>query len=150
MKTYKEFKQDLYEFRKALSTANQFLKSKKPFAKGLTGLSRAEYIKQAVTGKTPLDKAAGVAGVVRPLSLFPLAAPTIFRQGKSGSSTDSAMKDIHDLTKKVTKGRIQTNPETDLGKRIGDKIGNKLNKVFQRRNQNRGANELKGSTSGMG
>jgi len=149
MKTYKEFKQDLYEFRKALSTANQFLKTNKPFAKGLTGLSRAGYIQQAVQGKTALDKAAGVAGVIRPMGLLPFAAPTIFRQGKSGSSTSSAMKDIHDLTKKVTKGRIQTNPETDLGKRIGDKIGNKLNQVFQRRNQNRGANELKGSTSGM-
>ena len=129
MKTYTQFKQDLYEFKKALSTANQFLKSKKPFAKGLTGLSRAEYIKQAVTGKTPLDKAAGVAGVVRPLSLFPLAAPTIFRQGKTGSSTDDIMKDIHGLTKRVTKGRIQTNPETDIGKRTGDFITKKIKQI---------------------
>ena len=149
MKTYTQFKQDLYEFRGALSKANQFMKANKPITKGLTGLSRLGYVQQAVQGKTALDKAAGVAGVIRPMGLLPFAAPTIIRQGKSGSSTDSAMKDIHDLTKRVTKGRIQTNPETDLGKRIGDKIGNKLNQVFQRRNQNRGANELKGSTSGM-
>ena len=129
MKTYNQFKQDLYEFRKALSTANQFLKSKKPFAKGLTGLGRAGYIQQAVKGKTVLDKAAGVAGVVRPMGLLPFAAPTIFRQGKSGSSTDSAMKDIHNLTKNVTKGRIQTNPETDIGKRTGDFIKKKIKEV---------------------
>ena len=129
MKTYTQFKQDLYEFKKALSTANQFLKSKKPFAKGLTGLGRAGYIQQAVQGKTVLDKAAGVAGVVRPMGLLPFAAPTIFRQGKSGSSTDSAMKDIHDLTKNVTKGRIQTNPETDIGKRTGDFIKKKIKEV---------------------
>ena len=129
MKTYKEFKQDLYEFRKALSTANQFLKSKKPFAKGLTGLGRAGYIQQVVQGKTALDKAAGVAGVIRPMGLLPFAAPTIFRQGKSGSSTDSAMKDIHNLTKRVTKGRIQTNPETDIGKRTGDFIKKKIKEV---------------------
>ena len=129
MKTYKEFKQDLYEFRKALSTANQFMKAKKPFTKGFTGLGRAEYLKQAVTGKTPLDKVAGVAGVVRPLSLFPLIAPTIFRQGKTGSSTDDIMKDIHGLTKRVTKGRIQTNPEIDIGKRTGDFIMKKIKQI---------------------
>ena len=129
MKTYTQFKQDLYEFRGALSKANQFMKAKKPFTKGFTGLGRAEYIKQAVTGKTPLDKAAGVAGVIRPLSLFPLAAPTIFRQGKTGSSTDSMMKDIHNVTKKITKGRIQTNPETDIGKRTGDFITKKIKQI---------------------
>ena len=129
MKTYIQFKQDLYEFRKALSTANQFMKAKKPFTKGFTGLGRAEYIKQAVTGKTPLDKVAGVAGVIRPLSLFPLAAPTIFRQGKSGSSTDSIAKDLHNVTKRITKGRIQTNPETDIGKRTGDFITKKIKEV---------------------
>ena len=129
MKTYTQFKQDLYEFRKALSTANQFMKAKKPFTKGFTGLGRAEYIKQAVTGKTPLDKAAGVAGVIRPLSLFPLAAPTIFRQGKSGSSTDSIAKDLHNVTKRITKGRIQTNPETDIGKRTGDFITKKIKQI---------------------
>ena len=129
MKTYKEFKQDLYEFRKALSTANQFLKSKKPFAKGLTGLGRAGYIQQAVQGKTVLDKAAGVAGVVRPMGLLPFAAPTIFRQGKTGSSTDSIAKDLHNVTKRITKGRIQTNPETDIGKRTGDFITKKIKKV---------------------
>ena len=129
MKTYTQFKQDLYEFRKALSTANQFMKAKKPFTKGLTGLGRAGYIQQAVQGKTALDKIAGVAGVIRPMGLLPFAAPTIFRQGKSGSSTSSAMKDIHDLTKKVTKGRIQTNPETDIGKRTGDFITKKIKQI---------------------
>ena len=129
MKTYTQFKQDLYEFRGALSKANQFMKAKKPFTKGFAGLGRAEYIKQAVTGKTPLDKAAGVAGVVRPLSLFPLAAPTIFRQGKTGSSTDSIAKDLHNVTKRITKGRIQTNPETDIGKRTGDFITKKIKQI---------------------
>ena len=129
MKTYTQFKQDLYEFKKALSTANQFLKSKKPFAKGVTGLGRLGYVQQAVKGKTPLDKVAGVAGVIRPMGLLPFAAPTIFRQGKSGSSTSSAMKGIHDLTKNVTKGRIQTNPETDIGKRTGDFITKKIKEV---------------------
>ena len=129
MKTYKEFKQDLYEFRKALSTANQFMKANKPITKGLTGLGRAGYMQQAVQGKTALDKVAGVAGVIRPMGLLPFAAPTIFRQGKSGSSTDSAMKDIHNLTKNVTKGRIQTNPETDIGKRTGDFIKKKIKEV---------------------
>ena len=129
MKTFQQFKQDLYEFRKALSTAKQFMKTNKPFAKGLTGIGRAEYIKQAVTSKSPLDKVAGVAGVIRPMGILPFAAPTIFRQGKSGSQTDSVMKNIHNLTKNVTKGRIQTNPETDIGKRTGDFIKKKIKEV---------------------
>ena len=129
MKTYNQFKQDLYEFRKALSTANQFMKAKKPFTKGFTGFGRAEYLRQAVTSKNPLDKIAGIGGVIRPLSLFPLAAPTIFRQGKTGSSTDSIAKDLHNVTKRITKGRIQTNPETDIGKRTGDFITKKIKQI---------------------
>ena len=129
MKTYTQFKQDLYEFRGALSKANQFMKANKPITKGLTGLSRLGYVQQAVQGKTALDKAAGVAGVIQPMSLLPFAAPTIFRQGKTGSSTDSMMKDIHNVTKKITKGRIQTNPETDIGKRTGDFITKKIKQI---------------------
>ena len=129
MKTYTQFIQNLYEFRKTLDTANQFLKTNKPITKGLTGLSRAGYVQQAVQGKTALDKVAGVAGVIQPMSLLPFAAPTIFRQGKTGSSTDSMMKDIHNVTKKITKGRIQTNPETDIGKRTGDFIAKKIKEV---------------------
>ena len=129
MKTYTQFKQDLYEFRGALSKANQFMKANKPITKGLTGLSRLGYVQQAVQGKTALDKAAGVAGVIKPMSLLPFAAPTIFRQGKTGSSTDSMMKDIHNVTKKITKGRIQTNPETDIGKRTGDFITKKIKQI---------------------
>ena len=129
MKTYTQFIQNLYEFRKTLDTANQFMKTNKPITKGLTGLSRAGYIQQAVQGKTALDKAAGVAGVIQPMSLLPFAAPTIFRQGKTGSSTDSMMKDIHNVTKKITKGKIQTNPETDIGKRTGDFITKKIKQI---------------------
>ena len=129
MKTYTQFIQDLYEFRKTLDTANQFMKTNKPITKGLTGLSRAGYVQQAVQGKTALDKVAGVAGVIQPMGILPFAAPTIFRQGKTGSSTDSITKGLHNVTKKITKGRIQTNPETDIGKRTGDFITKKIKQI---------------------
>ena len=137
MKTYSQFKQDLYEFKGTLNKVNTFMKAKKPLNK----LLRLDFARQAIQGKTPIEKGAGVAGAIRP-GLLPLAAPSIFNQGKTGSSTYDLMKDIHNVTKKVTKGRIQTNSKTDIGKRLGDVLGFNKKKTM-------GQNELKGASSGM-
>ena len=142
MKTYSQFTQDLQEFKKAV----QLMKKFKPIQKGLTGFGRAEYLQQTVKGKKPIDKISAAAGIARPLAIFPAIAPTLFGQGKKDSVVDKASNFIADKTKNITKGRLSTNPKTDIGKRMGDKLSG----IFQRRNQNRGANELKGSTSGMG
>ena len=144
MKTYSQFTQDLQEFKKAV----EFMKKFKPIQKGLTGLGRAEYLQQTVKGKKPIDKISAVAGVARPLAIFPAVAPTLFDQGKKGSFLDKASNFVADKTKNITKGRLSTNPETDIGR----KIGNKLNNLIRpnRRYQNMGANELKSSSSGMG
>ena len=142
MKTYSQFTQDLQEFKKAV----QLMKKFKPIQKGLTGFGRAEYLQQTVKGKKPIDKISAAAGIARPLAIFPAIAPTLFGQGKKDSVVDKASNFIADKTKNITKGRLSTNPKTDLGKKLGDKLSG----ILQRRNQNMGANELKGSTSGMG
>ena len=143
MKTYSQFTQDLQEFKKAV----EFMKKFKPIQKGLTGLGRAEYLQQTVKGKTPIDKISAVAGVAKPLAIFPAIAPSLFGSGKKDSFVDKASNFVADKTKNITKGRLSTNPETDIGR----KIGNKLNNLIRpnRRYQNMGANELK-SSSGMG
>ena len=144
MKTYSQFTQDLQEFKKAV----EFMKKFKPIQKGLTGLGRAEYLQQTVKGKKPIDKISAAAGVARPLAIFPAVAPTIFDQGKKDSFVDKASNFIADKTKNITKGRLSTTPETDIGKRASDFVGNKLNKLLNRRNQNLGASDLK-KTPGM-
>ena len=145
MKTYSQFTQDLQEFKKAV----EFMKKFKPIQKGLTGLGRAEYLQQTVKGKKPIDKISAAAGVARPLAIFPAVAPTLFDQGKKDSFVDKASNFIADKTKNITKGRLSTTPETDIGKRASDFVGNKLNKLLNRRNQNLGASDLK-KTAGMG
>ena len=144
MKTYSQFTQDLQEFKKAV----EFMKKFKPIQKGLTGLGRAEYLQQTVKGKTPIDKISAVAGVAKPLAIFPAIAPSLFGSGKKDSFVDKASNFVADKTKNITKGRLSTNPETDIGR----KIGNKLNNLIRpnRRYQNMGTNELKSSSSGMG
>ena len=144
MKTYSQFTQDLQEFKKAV----EFMKKFKPIQKGLTGLGRAEYLQQTVKGKKPIDKISAAAGVARPLAIFPAIAPTLFDQGKKDSFVDKASNFIADKTKNITKGRLSTTPETDIGKRASDFVGNKLNKLLNRRNQNLGASDLK-KTPGM-
>ena len=146
MKTYSQFTQDLQEFKKAV----EFMKKFKPIQKGLTGLGRAEYLQQTVKGKKPIDKISAVAGVARPLAIFPAIAPSLFAQGKKDSIVDKSTNFIADKTKNITKGRLSTTPKTDIGKNLGDKIGSKINQILNRRKQNMGANELKGSSSGMG
>ena len=146
MKTYSQFTQDLQEFKKAV----EFMKRVKPIQKGLTGLGRAEYLQQTVKGKTPIDKISAAAGVAKPLGILPAIAPTLFAQGKKDSFADKATDFIANKTKNITKGRLSITPETDIGKRASDFIGNKVNKLLNRRKQNMGANELKGSSSGMG
>ena len=144
MKTYSQFTQDLQEFKKAVELMKKF----KPIQKGLTGLGRAEYLQQTVKGKKPIDKISAAAGVARPLAIFPAVAPTLFDQGKKDSFVDKASNFIADKTKNITKGRLSTTPETDIGKRASDFVGNKLNKLLNRRNQNLGASDLK-KTPGM-
>ena len=144
MKTYSQFTQDLQEFKKAV----EFMKKFKPIQKGLTGLGRAEYLQQTVKGKTPIDKISAAAGVARPLAIFPAIAPALFGSGKKDSFVDKASNFVADKTKNITKGRLSTTPETDIGKRASDFVGNKLNKLLNRRNQNLGASDLK-KTPGM-
>ena len=144
MKTYSQFTQDLQEFKKAVELMKKF----KPIQKGLTGLGRAEYLQQTVKGKKPIDKISAAAGVARPLAIFPAIAPSLFGSGKKDSFVDKASNFIADKTKNITKGRLSTTPETDIGKRASDFVGNKLNKLLNRRNQNLGASDLK-KTPGM-
>ena len=66
------------------------------------------------------------------------------------SKTTKAENYIDKKVTNLTRGRISSNPDTHLGKKISDFTGKKLDQIFQRRNQNRGASDLKGSTSGIG
>ena len=74
----------------------------------------------------------------------------IFGQGKENSLVNKGVDYLAKQNNKVSfLPKAGADPETDIGKRASDFIGNKLNKLLNRRKQNMGASDLKGSSSGM-
>ena len=94
------------------------------------------------------DRVFSGLGVVAPYSGE--AMRLVFDQGGNSSKTAKAANYIDKKVSKITGGRISSNPDTHFGKKISDFTGKKLDQILQRRNQNRGASDLKGSTSGIG
>ena len=128
MKTFKQFKEELVEFK----GAGKLMKRYQPITRAFAGLSRADGIGQVVKGKAPIDKLSGAIQVAKPFAILPALSPTIFGQGKSGSVTDKATKYLSKKTSDVTGGRISNNPQTDIGKRTGDFIKKKVKGLIRK------------------
>ena len=160
MKTYKEFTQDLEENKTFDKIKNTVVKNynriPKPVRTGLrrvgSGLFRLNYADDAIRNPNKddlLTRATSAVGVVKPFSSVALFGPDIINQGKRNSMLNKAANYIDKKVTKITGGRLSSNPDTHFGRKISDFTGKKLDQILQRRNQNRGANELKGSTSSI-
>ena len=137
MKTYTEFLRDLNEFK-----VGEFIKKYQP----LKGVTRALNVKDMVSkNKSIGDRISSGIGVVKPYDIGGMLMKPIFDQGKQGSLLNKGVDKLSNV-----KGIKNLNPnlKTDLGKNLGDKIGSKINQILNRRKQNMGASDLKGS-SGM-
>ena len=137
MKTYTEFLRDLNEFK-----VGEFMKKYQP----LKGVTRALNVKDMVSkNKSIGDRISSGIGVVKPYDIGGMLMKPIFDQGKQGSLLNKGVDKLSNV-----KGIKNLNPnlKTDLGKNLGDKIGSKINQILNRRKQNMGASDLKGS-SGM-
>ena len=135
MKTYTEFLRDLNEFK-----VGEFMKKYQP----LKGVTRALNVKDMVSkNKSMGDRISSGIGVVKPYDIGGMLMKPIFDQGKQGSLVN---RGVDKLSQVKGLKNLNPNPKTDLGKRLGDKLSG----ILQRRNQKMGANELKGSLSGMG
>ena len=135
MKTYTEFLRDLNEFK-----VGEFMKKYQP----LKGVTRALNVKDMVSkNKSIGDRISSGIGVVKPYDIGGMLMKPIFDQGKQGSLVN---RGVDKLSQVKGLKNLNPNPKTDLGKRLGDKLSG----ILQRRNQKMGANELKGSLSGMG
>ena len=134
MKIYTEFKRDLNEFK-----VGEFMKKYQP----LKGVTRALNVKDMVSKNKSLgDRISSGIGVVKPYDIGGMLMKPIFDQGKQGSLVNQG---IDKLSKVKGLKNLNPNPKTDLGKNLGKKI----NQILNRRKQNMGAPDLKGSSSGM-
>ena len=134
MKIYTEFKRDLNEFK-----VGEFMKKYQP----LKGVTRALNVKDMVSKNKSLgDRISSGIGVVKPYDIGGMLMKRIFDQGKQGSLVNQG---IDKLSKVKGLKNLNPNPKTDLGKNLGKKI----NQILNRRKQNMGAPDLKGSSSGM-
>lgn len=146
MKTFKQFCSEAYqlnEFRIGNPLNNPVVKkvtSKiNPVFKNLERIENIVGV-SGIDKSRPQDlptRAANLYGIARPFSL-PAMAPTIVRQGQSGSLVDKTARAIPGMT---------PNPKTDLGKRIGDTLGRGISSVFNQAVQRRRQNPL--PTSGL-
>ena len=135
MKIYTEFKRDLNEFK-----VGEFMKKYQP----LKGVTRALNVKDMVSKNKSLgDRISSGIGVVKPYDIGGMLMKPIFDQGKQGSLVNQG---IDKLSKVKGLKNLNPNPKTDLGKNLGKKI----DQILNRRKQNMGASDLKGSSSGMG
>ena len=145
MKTYKQFNQDINEgVKAALGRAWNFTRP----LKTMDRIDNVNVIRKK--GPNVLDKASSAYGIVKPFS-FPAYMYDIFKLGNNKYLT-RGMNKIDQVTKNVTKGRIRSdvNPETDVGARLSRRIVGSLKTVFQKRNTNAGANDLKRINKNMG
>ena len=142
MKTYTEFLRDLNEFK-----VGQFMKKYQP----LKGVTRVFNVKDMVSkDKSIGDRISSGIGVVKPYDIGGMLMKPIFDQGKKGSLVNKGVDALAKQNNKVSfLPKAGADPETDIGKRASDFIGNKLNKLLNRRKQNMGASDLKGTSSGM-
>ena len=134
MKIYTEFKRDLNEFK-----VGEFMKKYQP----LKGVTRALNVKDMVSKNKSLgDRISSGIGVVKPYDIGGMLMKPIFDQGKQGSLVNQG---IDKLSKVRGLKNLNPTPKTDLGKNLGKKI----DQILNRRKQNMGAPDLKGSSSGM-
>ena len=164
MKTYKQFTQDLEEnvltktYDSVKDTASKISsRIPKPIKKNLgkvaSGLFRLDNLDNAIRNPNKddlLTRGASAVGVVKPFSAAALFGPEIINQAKPNSTLNKAANYIDKKATKITGGRLSRNPDTDLGNRISKFANKKLDQIFQRRNQNMGASDLKNTSSGMG
>ena len=138
MKTYTEFLRDLNEFKQV----GKFFQKYQPL-KGITRISNTKDMLSK--DKSIGDRISSGIGVVKPYDIGGMLMKPIFDQGKQGSLLNKGVDKLSNV-----KGIKNLNPnlKTDLGKNLGDKIGSKINQILNRRKQNMGASDLKGS-SGM-
>ena len=153
MKTYKQFNHDMQEGL-INNPVTRFAGSAYNKIQPLKNLMRFDNIKKLKNNPNMslVDKASTIAGVIAPYSL-PAYAKDIVQSGKTDSAFDKSVNFVGKLNNKVPFLPKSTTkdfkPENDLGKRASDFIGNKINKIFNRRNQNMGASDLKNTSSGM-
>ncbi len=153
MKTYKQFNHDMQEglFNNPVT---RFVGSAYNKIGPLKNYMRFDNIKKLKNNPNMslVDKASTIAGTIAPYSL-PAYAKDIYQSGKTDSAFDKGVRFVGKLNNKVPFLPKSTtkdfNPENDLGKRASDFIGKKINKIFNRRNQNMGASDLKNTSSGM-
>ena len=139
MKTYSQLRRDLNEFK----GINKFMQKYQP----LKGVTRVLNVKDMVSkDKSIGDRISSGIGVVKPYDIGGMLMKPIFDQGKSGSLVN---RGIDKLSKVKGFEGLKPDPKTDLGKNLGDKIGKKIDQILNRRKQNMGASDLKGSSSGM-
>ena len=135
MKTYSQLRRDLNEFK----GINKFMKKYQP----LKGVTRVLNVKDMVSkDKSIGDRISSGIGVVKPYDIGGMLMKPIFDQGKQGSLVNQG---IDKLSKVKGLKNLNPNPKTDLGKNLGKKI----DQILNRRKQNMGAPDLKGSSSGM-
>ena len=164
MKTYKQFTQDLEEnvltksYDSIKDTASKITsRIPKPIKKNLgrvaSGLFRLDNLDNAIRNPNKddlLTRGASAVGVLKPFSGAALFGPEIINQAKPNSILNKTVNYIAKQNNKVPfLPKAGSDPKTDIGKRISDFTSKKLDKLLNRRNQNMGAPDLKGTSSGM-
>ena len=153
MKTYKEFSQELYEFKGVIKKfANSKINNAFSKYQPIKGITRITNAKDMVgKNKSIGDRISSGIGVVKPYDIGGMLMKPIFDQGQKGSLVNKGVDYLAKQNNKVKfLPKAGSDPKTDIGKRASDFISKKFNKVFNRRNQNLGANDLKKSSPNMG
>ena len=151
MKTYKQFTYDMQE-GVLNNPVTRFVGRTYNKIQPLKNITRFTNIKKLKNNPNMslVDKASTIAGVIAPYSL-PAYAKDIVQSGKTDSALDKTVNFIGKQNNKVSFLPKSTTKDFDKDKDLGKKLGDKFNKIFRpnRRNQNMGASDLKGSSSGM-
>jgi len=151
MKTYKQFTYDMQE-GVLNNPVTRFVGRTYNKIQPLKNITRFTNIKKLKNNPNMslVDKASTIAGVIAPYSL-PAYAKDIVQSGKTDSALDKTVNFIGKQNNKVSFLPKSTTKDFDKDKDLGKKLGDKFNKIFRpnRRKQNMGASDLKGSSSGM-
>ena len=123
MKTYTEFKRDLYEFK----GVGKFMKKYQPL-KGLTRISNTKDLLSK--NKSIGDRISSGIGVVKPYDIGGMLMKPIFDQGKKDSLVNKGVNYLAKQNNKVSfLPKAGSDPNTDIGKKASDFISNKLKQI---------------------
>ena len=123
MKTYTEFKRDLYEFK----GVGKFMKKYQPL-KGLTRISNTKDLLSK--NKSIGDRISSGIGVVKPYDIGGMLMKPIFDQGQEGSLVNKGVNALAQQNNKVSfLPKAGSDPKTDIGKRTGDYITKKIKQI---------------------